>query len=44
VLEWTVWRLAELNAWQVARGRVFERGDVLYDISRLVMAQGPTSQ
>lgn len=40
VLEWTAWRLAELNAWGVPRGRIFERGDVLYDVSRVVMAQG----
>ena len=40
VLEWTAWRLAELHAWEFERGPVFERGDVLYDVTRLVMAQG----
>lgn len=40
VLEWTAWRVAELNAWSdVERARIFERGDVLYDLTRLVMAQ-----
>jgi len=38
VLEWTVWRLAELSGWTVERGRTFERGDVLYDVSRLVLS------
>jgi uncharacterized protein YprB with RNaseH-like and TPR domain len=40
VLEWTAWRIAELNAWsRVEKRPIFERGDVLYDVSRLVMAQ-----
>jgi uncharacterized protein YprB with RNaseH-like and TPR domain len=40
VLEWTAWRVAELNAWSdVDRAPIFERGDVLYDLTRLVMAQ-----
>lgn len=39
VLEWTAWRLAELSGWSVERGRIFERGDVLYDVSRLVLAE-----
>lgn len=39
VLEWTVWRMAELHAWPgVERSPIFERGDVLYDLSRLVLA------
>ena len=39
VLEWTLWRIAELNAWQhVERAPIFERGDVLYDVSRLVLS------
>jgi len=39
VLEWTAWRLAEQYAWGVERGPIFQRGDVLYDLSRLVLAQ-----
>ncbi len=38
VLEWTLFRVAELNAWNVARTPIFERGEVLYDISRLLLA------
>ncbi|MFZ5788176.1 MAG: ribonuclease H-like domain-containing protein [Acidobacteriota bacterium] len=39
VLEWTLWRIAELNAWTgVEKTPIFERGDVLYDVSRLVLA------
>lgn len=38
VLEWTLWRIADLNTWAVAREPIFERGDVLYDVSRLVLA------
>lgn len=38
VLEWTAWRAAELNAWEVDRRPIFERGDVLYDVSRLLLA------
>lgn len=38
VLEWTAWRVAELNAWDVERRPIFERGDVLYDVSRLLLA------
>lgn len=39
VLEWTIWTIAELQAWKgVERGRIFERGDVLYDVSRLVLS------
>lgn len=37
VLEWTLWRVAELNAWDVQREPIFERGDVLYDVSRLLL-------
>ncbi|MBL8913868.1 MAG: ribonuclease H-like domain-containing protein [Archangium sp.] len=38
VLEWTLWRTAELNAWSgVEKRPIFERGDVLYDVSRLVL-------
>jgi hypothetical protein len=41
VLEWTAFRIAELNAWSgVERTPIFQRGDVLYDVSRVVMAQG----
>ncbi len=39
VLEWTLWRMAELNAWdRVERTPIFQRGDVLYDVSRLLLA------
>ena len=38
VLEWTLWKVAELYAWDVERAPIFERGDVLYDVSRLVLA------
>lgn len=39
VLEWTAWRVAELEAWTgVERAPIFERGDVLYDLSRLLLA------
>ncbi len=38
VLEWTLWRIADLNTWNVNREKIFERGDVLYDVSRLVLA------
>lgn len=38
VLEWTAWRVAELNAWDVERRPIFERGDVLYDVSRILLA------
>jgi uncharacterized protein YprB with RNaseH-like and TPR domain len=37
VLEWTLWRMAELHAWEVERAPIFERGDVLYDVSRLLL-------
>lgn len=38
VLEWTAWRIAELNAWTgVTPAPIFQRGDVLYDVSRLVL-------
>ncbi len=39
VLEWTLWRVADLNTWAVDRQPLFQRGDVLYDVSRLVLAQ-----
>lgn len=38
VLEWSAWRAAELLAWDVEREPLFGRGDVLYDVSRLVLA------
>ena len=39
VLEWTLRRIAELNAWPgIEKTPIFERGDVLYDVSRLVLA------
>ncbi len=40
VLEWTAWRIAEVHAWSgVERTPIFERGDVLYDVTRVVMSQ-----
>lgn len=39
VLEWTMWKLAEQYAWRLEKRPIFERGDVLYDVSRLVLAQ-----
>ncbi|PZR09785.1 MAG: hypothetical protein DI536_20805 [Archangium gephyra] len=38
VLEWTLWRTAELHAWPVTKEPIWERGNVLYDVSRLVLA------
>ena len=38
VLEWTLWRIADLNTWAVDRESIFQRGDVLYDVSRLLLA------
>lgn len=38
VLEWCQWKLAEQFAWQLERRPIFERGEVLYDVSRLVLA------
>ena len=38
VLEWTLWRIADLNTWAVDREPIFQRGDVLYDVSRLLLA------
>ncbi|MEQ1730370.1 MAG: ribonuclease H-like domain-containing protein [Vicinamibacterales bacterium] len=43
VLEWTLWRIADLNTWAVDREPIFERGDVLYDVSRLLLALEPRS-
>lgn len=41
VLEWTLWRIAELNAWTgIEKTPIFERGDVLYDVSRLILSIG----
>lgn len=39
VLEWTLWRCAELFAWEIERAPIFERGEVLYDLSRLLLAE-----
>jgi uncharacterized protein len=39
VLEWCQWRIAEQAAWQLERRPIFERGEVLYDVSKLVLAQ-----
>ncbi len=39
LLEWAQWKLAEKYCWQVAPPvRPFERGDVLYDLTRLLDA------
>ncbi|MBE2249656.1 MAG: ribonuclease H-like domain-containing protein [Myxococcus sp.] len=40
VLEWCQWRMAEQFAWQLERQPIFGRGDVLYDVTRLVMSAG----
>jgi len=38
LMEWSVNAIAEAWAWDVPRAPVFERGEVLYDVSRLVLA------
>lgn len=38
VLEWSQQRLAEMYCWHTARSPIFERGDVLYDLSQLLLA------
>ncbi|MCA2977495.1 MAG: ribonuclease H-like domain-containing protein [Myxococcaceae bacterium] len=38
VLEWCLWRLAEESAWHLERRPRFERGEVLYDVSKLLLA------
>jgi uncharacterized protein len=38
VLEWCQWRIAEQYAWQLERRPIFERGEVLYDVSKLVLS------
>jgi uncharacterized protein len=40
VLEWCQWRLAEQAAWQLERRPLFERGEILYDVTKLVMSAG----
>ncbi|MBM4782347.1 MAG: ribonuclease H-like domain-containing protein [Archangiaceae bacterium] len=40
VLEWCQWRMTEQFAWQIERRPIFERGEVLYDVTRLVLAAG----
>lgn len=40
VLEWCQWRMTEQFAWQLERRPIFERGEVLYDVTRLVLAAG----
>ncbi len=37
ILEWCQWRIAETYQWQVERQPIFERGDVLYDVSQLLL-------
>jgi uncharacterized protein len=36
LLEWAQWKLAERFLWTLEPTRIFERGDVLYDVTRLV--------
>jgi uncharacterized protein len=38
VLEWCQWRIADLSAWDVERQPIFERGEVLYDLSKLLLS------
>ncbi len=40
VLEWSMWQLAEQAVWDLPRKPIFERGEVLYDVSKLVMSVG----
>lgn len=40
VLEWCQWRMTDQFAWQIERRPIFERGEVLYDVTRLVLAAG----
>jgi len=40
VLEWCQWRLADQYAWQLERRPIFERGEILYDVTKLVMGAG----
>jgi len=40
VLEWCTWRLAEQYAWTIERQPIFDRGEVLYDVSKLVLSLG----
>ena len=40
VLEATMWRVVEDYRWELERTPIFERGDVLYDLSRLVLSVG----
>ncbi len=39
VLEWCMWRMTDQYAWTLERRPIFERGEVLYDVSKLVLAQ-----
>lgn len=40
VLEWCQWAMAGQYAWALERRPIFERGEVLYDVTRLVLAEG----
>lgn len=40
VFEWCQWRMADQFAWSLPRQPLFERGDVLYDVTRLVLSAG----
>lgn len=40
VMEQTLWRVAEHTGWRGPRTPGFERGDVLYDVSRLILGLG----
>lgn len=37
VLEWCQWRIAERSAWTIERRPIFERGEVLYDVTKVVL-------
>lgn len=37
VLEWCLWRMTDQYAWTIERKPIFERGEILYDVSKLVL-------
>ena len=41
LLDLCIERLSELNAWDQRRAPIFDRGDVLYDVSKLLLALAP---
>lgn len=44
LLEWSVNAIGDAWAWEAEKRPVFERGEVLYDLSRLVLSLGGTGQ